>query len=132
MSGWQRIGVVITTLWLLGFPIWVVVDQQNRAQSQMEFCVQTAVDSYSGAEENRRVDECGRRFTQDVQQASLLQLLKTYQFQTPNVGDSVAIWALTLIPIVLLWGIGGIVIGTLRWIRRGFSGNAIEQGGIHQ
>jgi len=29
MSGWQRIGVVISILWLIGVPIYLMVDQKE-------------------------------------------------------------------------------------------------------
>jgi len=36
--------------------------------------------------------------------------------------DNKDMWGILLVPIILLWLVGGIIIGTVCWVRRGFTG----------
>src|SRR5262249_38534965 len=72
LSGWQRIGVVISVLWFVGLPIYILITADQRFP--------------------------------DVVRAPLITLI----FQ--------------LVPIILFWIVSGIVFGTGRWVRRGFTG----------
>ena len=41
MSGWQRIGVVISALWLIGFPIYLVQYSSMSERSSYQQCMNT-------------------------------------------------------------------------------------------
>jgi hypothetical protein len=39
MSGWQRIGVVISLLWLIGSPIYFLVSEYREIEAKFEACI---------------------------------------------------------------------------------------------
>ena len=71
LSGWQRIGVVISVLWFVGLPIFALITIDKRL---------------------------------------------------PDMAREPIIFLIFLLgPIILLWLVGGIVFGTVRWIVRGLT-----------
>jgi hypothetical protein len=115
MSGWQRIGLVLSIVWVLILPIWLVRDNNSRAEEDMEVCVKYAVMNNTGDRENARIAECGEAYSRSL--TTLPRLMTEFLTAGP---DRLVFWSITLVPIVALWIIGSIVIGTLRWIGRGF------------
>jgi hypothetical protein len=95
MSGWQRIGVVISVLWLVGLPVYVLIDH-----------------NLSGA-------------VPPMTPLDLIALFATgkgaYRGGEPDPYWWI-IWIAVLGPIALFWLVGWIVLGTVRWVRRGFTG----------
>ena len=41
MSAWQRIGIVLSLLWVFGFPIYLVIDQNRHANEGDRLCRDT-------------------------------------------------------------------------------------------
>jgi hypothetical protein len=46
LSGWQRIGVVISVLWMVGFPIFLMVDTNRQASEMYQGCLRIAYSEY--------------------------------------------------------------------------------------
>lgn len=124
MSGWQRIGVVLSVLWIVGFPGYLVTSTNSRASSKYMDCMVRADNSYASyAQQNHAVpqtlknmqDGCAR-----IREASTVSFDGLFLNNGPHSHSSV-LWAMTLIPIALLWVAGSIIILTLRWIGHGFS-----------
>jgi hypothetical protein len=124
MSGWQRMGVVISVLWILGAPFGLVISQNHSASDYYASCYDLKYriasnyrdarrNDLADATENRAHDGCWKvaGFTTVGQ---LLSGLTAGDFQ------SGILRALLLVPLAAFWIIGGIVTGTLRWIGRGF------------
>src|SRR5262249_57203663 len=42
MSDWQRLGVLISVLWLVGMPIYLMVDTNNTAGVVYQSCIRSA------------------------------------------------------------------------------------------
>jgi hypothetical protein len=103
MSGWQRIGVVISVLWLLGLPLYL------RIYNLVLNC-----------DHARVADFC--RTWSDVEPAGPYLSL-SWGYLARLFRDNVEMSTGVLLgPIILLWLVGWIVLSTVRWIQRGFTG----------
>jgi hypothetical protein len=115
MSGWQRIGLVLTIAWVVFLPIWLIHDNNSRAEEDMQFCVKYAVMNNTGDRENARIAQCGEVYGRSL--TTIPSLMTKYVTAGP---DTLVLWLLMLVPIALLWAFGGGLLWIVRWIRRGF------------
>jgi hypothetical protein len=137
MSGWQRIGVVISLLWLVGLPIYVMLDSNRRASNFYTWCRSVEAKAASDMRLSGRAAE-----STEQQHENCWRLAG---FMSPTVladtliagnADTVALWSLMLVPLVIFWLIAGIVFATVRRIRQwspassrnGSSGNIAANG----
>jgi len=117
MSGWQRLGVVLSVLWAIGFPFWLVHNQNRHADQERTACSEWAFsisERYKDADKSaevyeRMIRDCGRTWLASTH--SVYDLLADRQTATFLIGG----------PIAALWLLGAIIIGTTRWMVRGFS-----------
>ena len=127
MSGWQRIGVVISALWLIGLPSYLLIETNLRADNRYNACragsfqlasewAKSGKRDLADAEDRAAHEKCSDAASYFTP-SDLARTLVAGNFET-----AVA-WTLLLLPIALVWLIGGIVFGTVRWVRRGFSGS---------
>jgi hypothetical protein len=121
MSGWQRIGVVISLLWLVGLPIYLMVDSNRRAGDFYTWC--RSVESKVASD----MRSSGRGDLADSTEQQHENCWRSARFMTPTVlaytliagdADTATLWSLMLVPLVIFWLIGGIVFATVRWTRR--------------
>jgi hypothetical protein len=116
MSGWQRIGVVISVLWLLGLSIFFVYDAYKNSTKYADFledvCMAGRHDS--SPEGTRALTEC---FSNAIQAGGT-----EFRAEVAHTFKDVFLWIILLGPIILLWLVGWVVLGTVRWVRRGFTG----------
>ena len=114
MSGWQRIGVVISVLWLVGLPVYLQFDANRRIYNHVLDCTTARglVAASAGATLAQIRQLCLGVYGPSV---SYGDLARTFR-------DDVVMLGLLLVPIVLFWIVGWIVLGTVRWVRRGFTG----------
>jgi hypothetical protein len=108
MSGWQRIGVVLSVLWIIGSPLFIWQSENSAVREVRAGCYGHITDPF-GPQWDAAVQHCAELFP-----------MHSFADLYSRRGDAEVLWALTLIPIAILWIVGGIVIGTLRWIGRGF------------
>jgi len=111
MSGWQRIGVVISVLWLIGVPGYLYVETISAGKTIYEQCLEKPAPNLTRAEKH---DIC-MKSSHDMTTGWFGHTLIAGNF------DTVALWSVILGPIVILWLVGSIIIATVRWIRRGFA-----------
>jgi hypothetical protein len=115
MSGWQRIGVNISVLWLLGLPIYLVADAYKNSTKYADFlenvCMAGRHDS--SPEGYRALDEC---FGKAIAAGGT-----EFRAEVAQTFKDVFLWIALLGPIALLWLVRWIVLGTVRWVRRGFT-----------
>ena len=124
MSGWQRIGVVISVLWLVSVPLYGAMDYNSRVWRRFSDCVNSNRDS-APVTGLRTAEWCGRRNVS-------MSLTDTFgvivgREPLPGIGQIEHRWDVSLamiiwVPLVLFWLVGWIVLGTVRWVRRGFTG----------
>ncbi len=112
MSGWQRLGMVVTVLWLLGAPIHLMVHANQSADRLYAMCLSRTYNNKAGADLETR---CRAQFEeQSMTPQKLLNLL----FAANK--DQITVWTFLLVPLVVFWLLGWIVLGTCRWVSRGF------------
>ncbi len=118
MGGWQRLGIVISILWILCSPVYLLFASNQQAFVNFRACLRVVEHLQSdnvAAEASQRCQETYRR-----EGMSTDRLLKILLLQG---GDgSLDVWAFILTPVALLWLVGTAIIGTARWVRRGFVG----------
>jgi hypothetical protein len=116
MSGWQRIGVVISILWLIGLPTYLMVDMNHRAMAWRTSCIINGVmQNLVGNKREVAVQTCERNYNgMTISPAEVIANLSS---------GGVSVWAVLLAPIAILWIVGGGTIWTVRWIGRGFLKN---------
>jgi hypothetical protein len=119
MSGWQRLGIVLSVLWTITCPIWLVIDTNTRASHDFESCLHLAgsiSDDYENADKRAQVyDRMSNRcqHTYLASTTSLSQMIAdedNKKFLARMIGG----------PIAATWLLSSIVIVTFRWISRGF------------
>lgn len=125
MRGWQRIGVLISILWLVGMPIYLMVDTNNTAKVVYQSCIRSADLAFEpggfegdnpGALQSVE-HRCNRSFDDmRMSPAKLMRLLLGREGE-----EALIVWTIILVPIVLLWLVGGSIFVAVRWVRRGFA-----------
>ena len=128
LSGWQRIGVVISALWLVAFPIYLMIDQNNRASDMHRSCFSSAYSrvgpsGWAGSkpDELKAAEErCSEFFTRmHAPPSKMLRLMAGLEGT-----DSLFVWAVIAVPLIFFWLVASGVIVTVRWVRRGFARSA--------
>jgi hypothetical protein len=113
MSGvarrWHRIGVVLSVLWVLGFPFFAIRFDDQQALNHYGACLVASGISDSAAASRARCT-----FIYHSEETSFSKTFLSLNRSTAYV------WGAVLAPVVALWVLGGIVIGTLRWTGRDF------------
>jgi hypothetical protein len=119
MSGWQRIGAVISVLWLLAVPSYVIISSNQFADAYYKGCLDLAYRTrLNSAEElNAAIQDCST--TKSELAVTPTKALKVLLFEK-HYAEGLAAWAALLLPIAFLWIIGGIVFGAVRWLARSF------------
>lgn len=101
-NGWQRIGVILSALWLVGAPIYMRMGQVQFASEQL----------------SRSINNC---LVSDIAEC-LEQAYKTHAtliaFDASTIPDFLFF---ALAPIFLGWLVGFIFVKTLLWIKAGFA-----------
>jgi hypothetical protein len=122
MSGWQRIGVLISVLWFAGMPIYLMVDTTNTAEVVYQSCIRSAdlafqpggFEGDNPGELKSAERQCARSFYNTrMPPGKLMRLLLGREGQ-----ETLIVWTMILVPIILFWVVGGATFATVRWIRR--------------
>jgi hypothetical protein len=122
MSGWQRIGVLISVLWFVGMPIYLMVDTTNTAEVVYQSCIRSAdlafqpggFEGDNPGELKSAERQCARSFYNTrMPPGKLIRLLLGREGQ-----ETLIVWTMILVPIILFWVVGGATFATVRWMRR--------------
>jgi hypothetical protein len=122
MSGWLRIGVFVSVLWLVGMPIYLLVDANNTAKVVYQSCIRSADLAFEpGGFGGDNPDElkaaelrCSRSFyNMRMSPEELTRLLLGRESE-----DVLIVWTIILGPVVLFWLVAGAAVATVRWVRR--------------
>jgi hypothetical protein len=110
MLTWRKIAVVISVLWLIGLPIFVMFDSNRRASEFYAWC--------------RSVET---RYPADMTPEQQLELCtRSAKFMTPSLllrvliagnADTFAMWILMLGPVAAFWLVSIIVYAAVRRMR---------------
>ena len=105
LSGWQRIGVVVSIIWLIGSLIYTVNTQYNN-----KFVLYSTIYDLCKMEKNADYKRCNEGF-----EANLKKYLKA------DWTDLADLFFISIVPIPVGWLVSWGVIRVYRWIRAGFS-----------
>jgi hypothetical protein len=125
MRGWQRIGAVISVLWLIASPSYLLVTTNKAANKSYAACFEESLMT------GTRMREIGKQDEADAwEHHSTDWCLGAAGYMSP-IGlahallqgsyHSAVLWGFLLGPIALLWLVGSLVIGTARWLGRALS-----------
>jgi hypothetical protein len=103
LNGWQRIGIVLSVLWIIVAGLWANYQSIQQRTQTLEFLFQTCVAFHNF---NYNDPDCLRDFN-----AQYLGAIKGQWVDTAIVA---------LVPIPIAWLLAWIVFVVVRWIRRGF------------
>ena len=122
MNGWQRIGVLISIVWFVGIPIYLVVNTNNTAAVVYESCIRSADLAFEpGGFEGNNPGElqtaerrCARSF--DGMRMSPGKLMRLLLGRDGD--ETLIVWTIMLVPIAVFWLVGSATLATVRWLRR--------------
>jgi len=111
--------VVISVLWLLAVPSYVIISSNQFADAYHKGCLDLAYRTRSNSAEelNAAIQDCST--TRSELAVTPTKALKVLLLEK-HYSEGLVAWAALLLPIALLWIIGGIVLGTVRWLARSF------------
>ena len=112
MSAWRKIGVAISVLWMVGLPIYVMMDSNRRANEFYSWCRSKESNFASDLTPEQRHEWCS-------QSAGFMTPTVLAQVLVAGNSDTLALWSLMLGPLAILWIAGGIILATVRRLRRG-------------
>jgi hypothetical protein len=127
MSGWYRIGVVLSVLWFICFGLWLRFYTSNSAGERLgrefSFCSTTwererdrFLNEYADKWDRAAIDNHLAKLNQNEKECSDRASASLYREWIPN-------WAIALIAAIsvgLWWLVGLIVVSVGRWVAAGF------------
>lgn len=105
LNGWQRIGIVLSVVWILGAGIYQRSSDIKKAQDFASFSYRVCADA-TGLNRNLILSDC------------LKQSQKDYEIWIKPSWANVA--AISLVPIPIFWLIAYGLIKIYRWVKVGF------------
>src|ERR1700761_7665562 len=119
MTSWQRIGIVASVIWIVGFPIYVVINSNLQAHAEYRSCVdrlsKDAVNiTMSGGSVPDWLKDPGHLCSET---ATFLSAADFGRFLIDGSSFSLFIWATMLMPVAMLWILGSIFFILFRWIK---------------
>jgi hypothetical protein len=122
MSGWQRIGVAISVLWLIASPIYLLVTRNETANKSYAACIEESLMTGTRMREIGKQDEADvwERHSNDwcLRGAGYISPIGLAHVLLEGSYQSALSWGFLLGPIALLWLVGSLVIGTARRVAR--------------
>ena len=104
---WQRLGIVVSVLWLVGGGIWQRTYDVDRASTMMQSqylpCSEAASQLGAGA--------------QVANEKCMSEALKTFNIFLEGSWGNVAVFAIG--PILLAWLLAYLILRTVRWVLAG-------------
>ena len=106
---WRKIGVAVSALWLIGLPMFVMLDSNRRANEFYTWC--RSAESRYAAEmtPQQQVEWCSRA-------AGFMTPTVLAQVLVAGNADTFAMWSLMLGPVAVFWLIFGIILVAVRSI----------------
>jgi hypothetical protein len=112
MRRWQKIGILLSIIWMIGIPIYVMIDSNRRANEFYGMCrrLESSIASDSTTAEQQH-ETCWRS-AKFITPSGLVQTL------IAGNADTITLWSFILGPLVIFWIAGSLLLATVRWIRR--------------
>jgi hypothetical protein len=124
LSGWQRLGVVVSVLWLALAPAYLLFAENRRARDFYGNC-RGASRSFEASLRAHGKHEAANVERRDAHEtcwnaAGFLSPERLIGALFDFDDKSARFWGFLLAPIAFLWASGSAAISTVRWIIRGF------------
>src|SRR5215211_2850255 len=122
MNGWNRLFVVVAICWAIVAPFLMMSEANGPVEQIFKMCSDTAYRRY-GSSDSPRLDwdryqaetkKCLDSFTRDF--TSLPKVLLALVGAREDSTLSLQAWGFILIPLCLLWVIGRVIGGIVRWV----------------
>ncbi len=118
MGGWQRIGAVISVLWLIGSPIYLLVTENEPADRSYAACIEDSLTTSTRMREKGQQDEADawelHSYDWCLRAAGYMSPVGLAHAFLEGNYHSAMLWGFLLGPIALLWLVGSLVIGKVR------------------
>jgi hypothetical protein len=122
MSGWQRVGVVISALWLVASPTYLLVTTNKAANKSYAECMKLSLMTGAQMRAVGRRDEAEawERHSNDwcLSAAGYMSPVGLVHALLEGSYRSIILWCVFLGPTALLWLVGSFVVVTVRWVGR--------------
>jgi hypothetical protein len=122
MSRWQRLGVVISILWLIASPAYLLVTKNQAANKSYAACIESSLTTGTHLRYIGQYDQADawERHSNDwclgaAEYMSSVGLAHSFLERSYR---SAILWGVFLGPIAVLWLVGSLVIGIVRWVGR--------------
>ena len=112
----QKIGILLSVIWMIGIPIYVMIDSNRRANEFYGMCRRLESSIVSDPTNAEQQHESCWRSAKFMTPSGLAQTL------IAGNADTLTLWFLILGPLVMFWIAGGLVLAAVRWIRRPLNG----------
>jgi hypothetical protein len=123
MSRWQRIGVVISVLWLIASPIYLLVTKNEAANKTYAACIEESSMTSTRMRQMGQYDQADawEHHSNDwcLRAAGYMSPVGLAHALLEGSYHSAVLWGVLLGPVALLWLVGTLVIGTVRRVGRG-------------
>jgi hypothetical protein len=114
---WQKLAALVSALWLIGLPVYLMADSNRRANEFYTWCV-TVESKIASDMASPEVVETPEQQQEKCRRAARF-MTPTVLAQTLVVGnaDTWTLWTLMLGPVVALWFITASIYMLLQWLR---------------
>jgi hypothetical protein len=124
LSGWQRLGLVISVLWLALAPAYLLFAENTRARDFYGSCrgASRSFEASLRAHGKHEAADVERRDAHETcwNAAGFLSPERLIGSLFDFTDKSARFWGFLLAPVALLWASGSAAISTVRWVIRGF------------
>jgi hypothetical protein len=118
MGRWQRIGAVISVLWLIGSPLYLLVTENEPADRSYAACIEDSLTTSTRMREKGQQDEADtwelHSYDWCLRAAGYMSPVGLAHAFLEGNYHSAMLWGFLLGPIALLWLVGSLVIGKVR------------------
>jgi flagellar biogenesis protein FliO len=123
LNGWQRIGVVLSVLWLVVFLIWGLNDSLNgRGSFFVDTPDQIAIAKVGCHEVPPTPAEASKGWGPGYECPPNTELPERHQFNTAGF------WFVVIAPLLIAWLLVYACVFCVRWIAKGFKQKKVERG----
>jgi hypothetical protein len=112
MRRWLKIVILLSIIWMIVIPIYVMIDSNRRANEFYDMCRRLESSIASDLTTAEQQYEICWRSAKFMTPSGLVQTL------IAGNADTITLWFFILGPLVIFWIAGGLLLATVRWIRR--------------
>jgi hypothetical protein len=124
LSGWQRLGLVISVLWLIAAPAYLLFAENTRARDFYGSCrgASRSLESEMRARGAHEAADVEHREAHEIcwSAAGFVTAETLVRDLLDSRERSRRLWAFLVAPIAFFWIAGSAALSTIRWVLRGF------------